>query len=90
MTLGLSDADFWALSFAQYFALHDRYNDGQAENDYRFGIIATLIKSAAGSRGATIADYFPRLKSKAKPKTTSSSFFNTLKARQAIFEGNKK
>jgi hypothetical protein len=70
--LGLSEEDFWELTFCKFHALCKRKQIDDKLLDFRSGVIACTIANVhrkAGSKAYTPEDFMPSLKTAKKPKS---------------------
>lgn len=85
--LGLTEEEFWELTPAQYDALNERHLIHRQMDDYRAGVIASIlcnIHKEKGSKPAEPADFFSSLP-RSKPREMSpSEMLSYLKQRTAM------
>ena len=60
--MGLSEADFWQCSVSQYWRLAERHARRERQEDYRAGVLAALVASAAGAKNVDPSRWFPSLR----------------------------
>lgn len=58
MNLGLSDEQFWNLSFRELDALCEQYKQNQKRRDYRAGLQAAMTYNAYSKKTAQPLDFF--------------------------------
>lgn len=60
--LGLSECEFWRLTWAQFIALRERRDEAIKREDERCGILSMVVRRVAGDKKAKVWDLFPRWK----------------------------
>jgi hypothetical protein len=92
--LRITPDDFWELTPAQFWALHDRYMEQVEHEDYRVGVIAAQIYNVnCGNRrkAREPLDYFPGHKKRAKARDEDRQQSpNEVKLRQRLASANFK
>ena len=75
--LGLGEAEFWALTLPQLGALMKCRKQSQDREDFRAGLVASILCNANRAKGTSPAhpwDFFPGLKPKrARRQTTAEA-----------------
>lgn len=84
--LGLTEAEFWALTPAKFFSLAERVSARETMQDFRAGALVWVVRKIAGDKQARIEDFFPSLKAIKKNRAQSvqelKSQLNSLIASQ--------
>lgn len=58
----LSESEFWACGVTQYWRLVERHAERERREDYRAGILAALVASAASGKENPPWRFFPSLR----------------------------
>lgn len=68
--LGLTDAEFWQLTFHLFFTLYERYSEGERRADIRAGVICAVLgnihRNKKSRKTFEPGDFFPHLKAEKK------------------------
>ncbi|CAK0779016.1 hypothetical protein CCP3SC15_610014 [Gammaproteobacteria bacterium] len=69
--MGLTEAEFWRLTPAKFFALVEARNRQVMRRDFRSGLIASVICQALGGKQEPF-DFFPQHKKPKKPPSAAA------------------
>lgn len=92
----MSEAQFWKLTPAKFFAMVDAVNNGSLREDYRAAIVTFTVRKLAGDKQAQLFDEFPehrKILRKTKKRANAAQIRQNMRAyiegREAITKGKK-